>query len=85
MELIFLRQAYKFIRKADKWLKAKIKEECLIIQENPYKWEKLKWILKEILSHHFIYSKNHYRIAYKVIDNVIVIAIWTRENFYKGL
>jgi len=85
MEVIFLRQAYKFIKNADKPLKEKIKQEILNIQKNPYKAEKLRNKLQDIYSHHFSFQSVQYRIAYKIIDNIIVIAVGTRENFYRSL
>ena len=85
MEIVFLRQPHQFIKKADKHLKDKIKEELLQIKENPNIGKKLNGKLKNILSHHFSFIGVQYRIAYQVIDNIIVIAIATRENFYRDL
>lgn len=86
MKIIFLRQPHKFIKRADKNLKDKIKEEILKIQKNPIIGEKLKGNrLKGILSYHFVFIKVHYRIAYKVVGDLIIISIATRENFYRDL
>lgn len=85
MKIIFLRQPYKFIKRADKNLKEKIGEEVLKIQKNPSIGELLKKGLKGIRSHHFVFIRVNYRIAYKVIDDLIIISIATRENFYRDL
>lgn len=85
MEIIFLRQPYKFIKRADKSLKEKIEEEVLKIQKNPSTGELLKKRLKGIRSHHFVFIRVNYRIAYKVVDDLIIISIATRENFYRDL
>lgn len=86
MEVIFLRQAHKFIRKADKSLRTKIKEEVLKIQANT----KIGTLLsgrkfKKVRRHKFIFKKTNYRIAYQVKNNLIIISVATRENFYRDL
>ena len=85
MEIIFLRQAHRFIRKAKKPLREKMRLEILKIQKNPFLGEKLSGHLKKVYSHHFVFKGASYRIAYQVIDNIIVISIGTRENFYRDL
>ena len=85
MKIIFLRQAHKYIKNSDKPLKNRIKKEILKIIDNPHSWKKLSWKLKDVYSHRFVYKKVQYRVAYKVIDGIIVIAISTRENFYDKL
>lgn len=85
MKIIFLRQPYKFIKKADKDLKEKIEEEVLKIKENTSIGESLKGRLRGVRSHHFIFVKVSYRIAYKVVGDLIIISIATRENFYRDL
>lgn len=85
MEIIFLRQPYKFIKRAEGNLKEKIKEEVLKIKENPSVGERLKVRLKGVQSHHFVLVKVNYRIAYKVVGDLIIISIATRENFYRDL
>ncbi|MBI4235279.1 type II toxin-antitoxin system RelE/ParE family toxin [Candidatus Peregrinibacteria bacterium] len=86
MKVILLRQPHKFIKRADKSLKEKIKGEVLKVQKNPSIGEKLKGEkLKGVLSHHFVFVGVNYRIAYKVIGDLIVISIATRENFYRDL
>ena len=85
MKVVFLRQPYKFIRSVNKGLRSKIKAEVLEIQKNPYSSGKLKGKLKDIYSRRFGFKGVAYRIAYKIVDNVIVIAISTRENFYRNL
>ncbi len=85
MEIVFLRQAHRFIKKADKPLKEKLKEEVLKIGENPSMGEQLSGNLKHLRSHHFRFIKTQYRIAYMVKNNVLIVAIGTRENFYRDL
>lgn len=85
MKIIFLRQPYKFIKRADRNLKEKIEEEVLKIKENPSVGKQLKGRLKGVQSHHFVFVKVNYRIAYKVVRDLIIISIATRENFYRDL
>lgn len=85
MEIVFLRQAHRFIKKADKPLKEKIREEVLRIGENPKVGESLTGKLKNLRSHHFSFVRTQYRIAYEVKNNLIIVAIGTRENFYRDL
>lgn len=86
MEIIFLRQPYKFIRRADSCLKEKIKEEVLKIKEKPFIGKRLTGKqFKGILSYHFVFIKVSYRIAYRVEGNLIIISIASRENFYRDL
>lgn len=85
MEVRFLRQPFKYIRKADKGLKEKIQEEIQVIKNNPKVGKLLKGKLKSIRAHKFALSKTNYRIAYSVENNILVIYIASRENFYKDL
>ena len=84
MEVVFLRQAHKFIKKADKPLKEKIKQEILFIVDNP-KSGTLLTNIKNVRSHKFIFKKTHYRIAYTIENNLIIISVASRENFYRDL
>lgn len=86
MRIIFLRQPHKFIKRANKKLQTKIEEEVLKIKENPTIGGSLSGKnLKGIRSHHFVFVKVHYRIAYQVMGDLIIISIATRENFYRDL
>ncbi len=85
MQIVFLRQAHRFIKKADKPLKEKIHEEVLRIGENPKIGESLTGKLKNLRSHHFGFVRTQYRIAYTIKKDLIVVAIGTRENFYRDL
>ena len=85
MEIVFLRQAHRFIKKADHPLKEKIREEVLKIGENPKIGESLTGKLKNLRSHHFGFVRTQYRIAYAVKHDIIIVAIGTRENFYRDL
>ena len=85
MEIVFLRQAHRLIQKADHPLKEKIREEVLKISENPKIGESLTGKLKNLRSHHFGFIRTQYRIAYAVKHDIIIVAIGTRENFYRDL
>lgn len=85
MELIFLRQAHKFIKKSDPPLRLKLREELLKIKENPRLGRKLAGTLKNLKSYHFGFVRTQYRIAYYLKDNIIIVTIATRENFYRDL
>lgn len=85
MEIVFLRQAHRFIKKADKALKEKIKDAVLKISKNPTAGERLTGKLKKLRSHHFHFVRTRYRIAYEVRNDLIIVAIGTRENFYRDL
>lgn len=85
MDIIFLRQAHRFIRKADKPLREKIKEEVLRLQEYPALGKLLTGKMKTIRAHRFHFHRTGYRIAYRVQNNLLIIAIATRENFYRDL
>ena len=85
MEIIFLRQAHRFIKKADQPLKDKIKEEVLKIAQQPKVGEQLSGKLKNLRSHHFSFVRTQYQIAYTIKNNLIIITIGIRENFYRDL
>ena len=85
MDIIFLRQAHHFIKKSDPPLKAKIKEEVLKIAATPTLGEPLHGNLKELRPHHFRFVRTQYRIAYFVKNNVIIVTVTSRENFYRDL
>lgn len=85
MQIVFLRQTHRFIKKADKPLKEKIREEVLKIGENPKIGESLTGKLKNLRSHHFSFVRTQYRIAYATKNDLIVVTIGTRENFYRDL
>ncbi|MBI5415059.1 type II toxin-antitoxin system RelE/ParE family toxin [Candidatus Peregrinibacteria bacterium] len=86
MEIFFLRQAQKFIKKSSQELEEKIKLETLKIQTNPYqKARTLGGTLRGLFSHHFSYRGVEYRIVYKIEKEILIVAIGARENFYKSL
>ncbi len=85
MKIIFQRQAHKFIKKSSSALKEKIKNEVLKIKENPNIGRQLSGKLKGIKSHRFLYRTVSYRVAYFVKNDIVVITITSRENFYKDL
>jgi Txe/YoeB family toxin of Txe-Axe toxin-antitoxin module len=85
MEIIIRPKAEKFILKSDKELKQKIKEEIRNIFHEPYQNPKLKNPLSPMRTHHFFHKKSQYRIAYMVENNMVVILIGTRENFYRRI
>ena len=75
MDVIFLRQAYKFIQNADDGLYLKLKKEIDCLVKDPYKSAPLKGNLRKIRSYHFIFRRAQFRIAYKVEKYVIIILI----------
>ena len=77
--------AYKFIRKASPSLKGKIKEEVLKIKDDPKIGKSLRGKLSKIRAHRFFFARSHYRIAYTVKNNLIIISVASRENFYRDL
>ncbi len=84
MTNIILRpKAVKFIKKADKVLKEKLKQELRSLSKDPFQNTKLAAPLSPLRSHHFTHQKTQYRMAYLVENNVIIILISIRENFYK--
>ena len=86
MKIIFLRQAYKFIRRADLPLREKIRNEVLRIDKSPKIGKFLTGsVLKGVRSHRFNFTGVNYRIAYQIKDDLIIISIASRENFYKDL
>lgn len=85
MQIVFLRQAYRFVKRADASLKAKIYEEIMGIQNDPQCGELLHGKLKGLRSKHFSFVKTQYRIAYRIENNIVIIAIGSRENFYRDL
>ncbi|MFA4815118.1 MAG: type II toxin-antitoxin system RelE/ParE family toxin [Candidatus Gracilibacteria bacterium] len=85
MEILFLKQVHHFIKRADAPLKERIKEEILKIKENPRIGEMLSGNLRGLRSHHFHFTKTQYRIAYQVKENLIIVTVAGRENFYRDL
>jgi mRNA-degrading endonuclease RelE of RelBE toxin-antitoxin system len=85
MKIVFLRQAHRFIKRADPPLKEKIKEEVLQIAENPGTGKTLGGRLKGVRAHRFFFASTQYRIAYFIKGDLIVISVASRENFYKDL
>lgn len=85
MEIVFLRQAHRFIWKAKRPLKKCIKAEVLLLLDDPKRGKLLKGKLKGIRSYKFQYESVQYRIAYRVEGDLIVIMIASRENFYRDL
>lgn len=85
MNVIFLRQAAHFIKRADGPLRSKIQSEISRIAENPRIGELLASKLAKVRAHHFGFVRTQYRIAYRVESNVIIIYIASRENFYRDL
>jgi|GEM_PF-6653250 len=86
MEIVFLRQAHKFIRNAEEKLKLQIKNEVEIIRNSPLSaGKKLTGKLKGFLSRRFTYRGVQYRLVYVVKDKITVVALGSRENFYERL
>lgn len=86
MEIRILKPAHRFIQRADKGLKEKIKNEIIKVAQNPYIGSPLSGSkLKKIFRYKFYYKGIHYRIAYAIEENILVILISSRENFYAKL
>ena len=86
MKIVFLRQAFKFVRRADEPLRNRIKEEILRIGGNPKIGKLLRGtVLKGIRSYRFKFAGVDYRIAYQTRGDLIVVYIASRENFYKEI
>lgn len=85
MEIKLLRQPYKYLKKAKKSLRQRITRELKLLQEHPMSGTMLKGRLKGIRSHKFKEEGTNYRIAYKLEEDVLIILIATRENFYRDI
>lgn len=85
MKVTYLRQPARFIKKSSKVLKSAIRNEIEVINDNPKVGKQLKGKLKSLRTHRFIFNKVHYRIAYKFNNDLLIIYIASRENFYKDL
>lgn len=85
MEIKLLRQPFKFIKRAREPLKKNIATEIKQIALQPKIGKQLTGKLKPLRSHRFSHAGVHYRIAYKVNGNVLIIVIASRENFYRDL
>ena len=85
MEVKLLRQPFKFIKRAKPPLKKAIATEIDLIASEPKIGKRPTGKLKILRSHRFTYAGVHYRIAYKVNGNVLIILIASRENFYRDL
>jgi len=86
MEIILLRQAKKFLDKCNVVLQKRIFQELENISKNPFLGKRLKNKSVKAFSHKFTFQRVSYRITYKFEGNriIIVIAIGSRENFYKS-
>jgi mRNA-degrading endonuclease RelE of RelBE toxin-antitoxin system len=85
MKIVFLRQAHRFIKKADTPLKEKIRAEVLKIADNPKLGGALGGKLRDLRAHRFFFMKSQYRIAYQVRNDLIIVSVASRENFYRDL
>ena len=86
MKVRFLRQAHRFIRRSKGKLRIKIQEEIDKIIFDPFSiGEKLVKSLKGLKSHHFTCDGVHYRVVFMIKGDLIIIAIASRENFYRDL
>jgi mRNA-degrading endonuclease RelE of RelBE toxin-antitoxin system len=85
MKLVFLRSALKFLKNCEFNLQVKIKKEIDKIAKTPESNKILQGALYPIRVHQFFFQRTQYRIAYYIKDNVIIILIGTRENFYEEL
>jgi len=85
MKVEFARQAYRYIRKADRNLRGKIEVEILKIQKDPFLGKQLKGPLKKFYSYKFRVKNVQYRLAYIIENNILIVMIASRENFYRNI
>jgi len=86
MKVKLLRQPLKFLKTANRELKEKTLSELHKLRRNPYNYPMLKGTrLSHLRKYSFRYKGVSYRVAYQIIDHVIIVAIAKRENFYKKL
>lgn len=83
MNIILLRKARRFVKKAEKLLKFKLLEELEKIVVDPEIGKRLRGAFMGDRAHKFIYRGTSYRILYRVENNLLIITIATCENFYK--
>ena len=75
------------LKKIDKKIVENIKNiHIQNIAKEPYKYPSLKGNLSKFRSYHFREKRTDYRIAYKIVNNEVVVylIIAKRENFYKN-
>jgi hypothetical protein len=76
----------KFVKKQSRGLQLAIEDETEVIISNPYIGEAKKGDLSGFRVHKFVFQKQEYLIAYKIIkDCIIFYLIGTHENFYREL
>ncbi len=85
MEIRLLRQPYKFIKRSKEPFKGIVAREIELIASEPNVGKRLTGKLKALRSYGFTHVGVHYRIAYKVNGNVLIVLIASRENFYRDL
>ncbi|MEW6102626.1 MAG: type II toxin-antitoxin system RelE/ParE family toxin [bacterium] len=87
--IAFLSAVRKDIKRLDKRLKEKIRnEEIRKIEKDPYIAEPLSSCFKGLWSYHFSYEGTEYRIVYEIYPKekiVLIIMIRKREKFYEVL
>ena len=79
MNIFFERKAKKFIEHADNLLKEKIKQEVLIIAENPYANKHLHGDLSDFYRHRFSHKGTEYRILYRIEERENLIIAGNRN------
>lgn len=85
MKVVFLRPAHKYIQKCDYGLYLRIEKEIQKLSKHPEEGKKLSGTLKDFLVWKFFYKRSEYQIAYRIENDIIVVMIVGRENFYKKL
>jgi mRNA interferase RelE/StbE len=83
---VYLPSFNREVKKIDKLLKKRVKEEVELLITDPSKGEELTGDLQGFQSYHLKYNQVQYRIAYKVEgEDIVFIKFGKRENFYKEL
>jgi len=78
----------KKLKKKQPKLRRAILDEVKKLKEDPLMGEELKGDLAGYRKLKVKYQSNNYRIAYKIIDNevlIVIVKVDVRENFYKKL
>lgn len=77
--------AHRLYKKLDPALQDRIKQEAQKIARSPYSASLLHPPFEGIRSHHFLFRKTEYRIAYRIREDkrqVEIVLVKSRERFY---
>ena len=80
--------AHKRYKKFDPRVKEKVRQQAVILAQEPYRCEELTGPLKGIRSYHFAHEGTQYRIAYRIVEDrgqIEILLVKSRESFYRAL